>query len=45
MQLAGVLPQDEQVYEYDCEGKPTSQLPEDTPIKTTLRKIMEDLGL
>ena len=45
LQLAGVLPQDEQVYEYDCEGKPTSKLPEDSPVKTALRSIMEDLGL
>lgn len=45
LELAGVLPQDEQVFEYDCEGKPTSKLPEDSPVKTALRKIMEDLGL
>lgn len=45
LQLAGVLPQDEQVYEYDCEGKPTSKLPEDAPVKAALHKIMEGLGL
>ncbi len=45
LQLAGVLPQDEQVFEYDCEGKPTSKLPEDSPVKTALRTTMEGLGL
>lgn len=45
LSLAGVLPQDEQVFAYDCEGKPTSKLPEDTPVKTALRKTMEGLGL
>lgn len=45
LQLAGVLPQDEQVFAYDCEGKPTSKLPEDSPVKTALRTTMEGLGL
>ena len=45
LQLAGVLPQDETVYEYDCEGKPSSQVPDDTPVKTALAAVMRDLNL
>ena len=29
LNLLGVVPQDESVYEYDCSGKPTSKLPAD----------------
>ena len=45
LQLAGVLPQDETVYEYDCEGKPSSQVPDDTPVKKALAAVMRDLKL
>ena len=45
LQLAGVLPQDETVYEYDCEGKPSSQVPDKTPVKTALAAVMRDLNL
>ena len=45
LELAGVLPHDELVYEYDCDGKPSSQVPEDTPIKAALHSIMTKLGL
>ncbi len=45
LKLFGILPQDEQVYEYDCEGKPTSKLPDSAPVKTALHKIMDQLGL
>ncbi len=43
--LGGVLPQDELVYEYDCEGKPTAKLPEDAPVKAAFRGIIDTLGL
>ena len=43
--LLGVVPQDETVYEYDCEGRPTSTLPEDNPVKTALRAIVDNLKL
>ena len=43
--LAGVVPQDETVYEYDAEGKPSVTVPEDTPIKQAAVKIFQDLGL
>jgi CO dehydrogenase maturation factor len=44
LELAGVLPQDDTVFAYDCDGKPSSQVPEDTPVKTALRGIMESLN-
>ena len=37
--------QDETVYEYDCEGKPTAGLPEDNPVKMALREIVDKLVL
>ena len=43
--LLGVVPQDENVYEYDCEGRPTSTLPEDNPVKVALRAIVDKLNL
>ncbi len=43
--LFGVLPQDETVYEYDCEGKPSSQVPESAPVKQALADIMNRLNL
>ena len=45
LNLLGVVPQDETVYEYDCEGKPTAGLPEDNPVKMALREIVDKLGL
>ena len=43
--LLGVVPQDETVYEYDCDGRPTSTLPEDNPVKVALRAIVDKLNL
>lgn len=43
LDLVGVVPQDELVYEYDTEGKPSSQVPEDSPIKKALAEIMTRL--
>ena len=45
LDLVGVLPQDETVYEYDCEGKPSAKVPEDNPVKAALREIMGKLEL
>ena len=36
LELIGVLPQDDLVYEYDCEGKPSSQVPDSAPVKQAL---------
>ena len=43
--LLGVLPQDELVYQYDCDGKPSSQVPDDLPVKAALHEIMRKLNL
>ena len=45
LNLLGVVPQDETVYEYDCEGKPLVNLPDDNPVKVALRGIVDKLGL
>ena len=43
--LWGVLPQDELVYQYDCDGKPSSQVPADAPVKVALHEIMRKLNV
>lgn len=45
LHLLGVVPQDEMVYEYDCDGNPTVKLPEDNPVKKALREIVDKLNL
>lgn len=45
MTLLGVVPHDDQVYEYDCDGKPTISLPEDSPVKKALKEIVSRLAL
>ena len=45
LDLVGVLPQDDLVYEYDCEGKPSSQVPDSAPVKQALAAIMHKLNL
>lgn len=41
--LLGVVPQDTQVYEYDCDGKPLIGLPDDSPVKTAVHSIIDQL--
>ena len=45
LHLLGVVPQDDMVYEYDCEGKPTTQIPSDSPVKKALYQILDNLNL
>ena len=45
LNLLGVVPQDDGVYECDCAGKPTSQLPADSPVKKALYQILDNLNL
>lgn len=45
MTLLGVVPHDDQVYQYDCDGKPTVCLPEDSPVKQALKEIVDRLEL
>ncbi|MCD8241261.1 MAG: AAA family ATPase [Lachnospiraceae bacterium] len=43
--LLGVVPQDDEVFEYDSEGTPTTELPAENPVKSALRKIVDQLQL
>ena len=43
LDLAGVVPQDQTVYEYDSEGKPSSQVPADSASKKALLSIFDHL--
>ncbi len=43
--LLGVLPQDEAVYRCDCDGEPSSKLPDSDPMKTALKAIAQSIGL
>ncbi len=43
--LLGVVPQNDTVYEYDCDGKPTIQLPEDSPVREAVYGIMKELSV
>lgn len=45
LELLGVVPHDDLVYQYDCEGKPTVRLPQDSPVRAALEKIVLKLGL
>ena len=45
LELLGVLPQDEGVYRCDCNGEPSAKLPQDNPVKTALREILQAIGL
>ena len=45
LNLLGVVPQDDGVYECDCAGKPTSLLPTDSPVKKALYQILDTLNL
>ena len=43
--LFGVLPHDEAVYRCDCDGEPSSKLPDSDPMKTALKGVMQSIGL
>ena len=45
LELLGVVPQDEGVFDYDSAGTPTTQLPADNPVRQSLYHILEGLGL
>ena len=45
LELLGVLPQSEDIYQCDCDGEPSSKLPESNPVKQALKGIMQNLGL
>ena len=41
LNLLGVVPQDRNIYEYDCAGKPLVQLPSTAPARAALEAILE----
>lgn len=43
--LIGVLPQDEAVFRCDCDGKPSAKLPDTNPVKTAVKRLMQELGI
>ncbi len=43
--LLGVVPQDEQVYQFDCDGIPMTQLPDTSPVRKALDEIIGKLNL
>lgn len=45
LDLLGVVPHDELVYEYDSDGKPTITLPADSPVRAALENIWRELGI
>ena len=45
LELLGVVPHDDLVYQYDCDGRPTVTLPADSPVRKALQGIVGKLGL
>ena len=45
LHLLGVVPHDELVYEYDCEGKPTVTIPASAPVRQAFDQIIRQLDL
>lgn len=45
LELLGVIPMDEGVYRFDCQGRPTTQLPEDSPVRLALQEVFNKLEL
>lgn len=43
--LLGIVPQDETVYDFDCDGTPIVKLPEDSPVRKAIRDIVDKLEL
>ncbi|MBQ1465162.1 MAG: AAA family ATPase [Eubacteriaceae bacterium] len=45
LELIGVVPQDETIFRYDNEGRPSSTVPEDCPSKKAVTEIMNKLDI
>ena len=43
--LLGVAPQDENVYDFDCQGSPIVDLPEDSPVRKAIEEIIDRMEL
>lgn len=45
LNLLGVVPHDDTVYEYDCDGVPTIKLPADSPVRKAMLDIIAKLNI
>ena len=45
LDLLGVVPQDDAVYRFDCDGRPLVELPEDSPVRRALGEIIKKLKI
>ena len=45
LNLIGIVPQEDQVFSYDCEGIPLINLPETSPVKKALSNIFHEIGI
>ena len=45
LKLFGVLPQDDEVYRCDCNGEPSSKLPDSDGMKAALKTVLASIGL
>ena len=45
LDLLGVLPQDDTIYQYDAAGRPTSTVPKDNPVRKALGEILAQINL
>ena len=45
LNLIGIIPQDDMVYRFDCDGKPIANLPDSSPVSAAFEKVMANLNL
>lgn len=45
LEILGVIPQNTDVYQYDCDGKAIVNLPEDSPVRLAMNDVIKKLGL
>lgn len=45
LELLGVVPQDPDVYRFDCDGRPLVELPPASPVRAALNEILQKIGL
>jgi CO dehydrogenase maturation factor len=45
LDLLGVVPQDNAVFDFDCEGRPIIELPDDSPVKTAFYDILKKFDI
>jgi CO dehydrogenase maturation factor len=45
LELIGIVPQDDQVYSFDCNGVPLVNLPDTSPVKKALHEIFKKIGI